>query len=54
MLEGAYLGVEDWLDRLGADRKQLFISVDEALEVNRKLGLEGVSRGLEGLDLLAS
>lgn len=45
MLEGAYLGVEDWLDRLGADRKQLFISVDEALEVNRKLGLKSFHGG---------
>jgi len=45
MLEGAYLGVEDWLDRLGADRKQLFISVDEALEVNRKLGLKAFHGG---------
>lgn len=45
MLDGAYLGVEDWLDRLGADRKQLFISVDEALEVNRKLGLKAFHGG---------
>ena len=45
MVEGAYLGVEDWLDRLGADRKQLFISVDEALEVNRKLGLKAFHGG---------
>lgn len=45
MIEGAYLGVEDWLDRLGADRKQLFISVDEALEVNRKLGLKAFHGG---------
>ena len=45
MLEGPYLGVEDWLDRLGADRKQLFISVDEALEVNRKLGLKAFHGG---------
>ena len=41
----AYLGVEDWLERLGADRKQLFISVDEALEVNRKLGLKSFHGG---------
>jgi DNA polymerase-3 subunit delta' len=45
MLEGAYLGVEDWLERLGADRKQLFISVDEALEVSRKLGLKAFYGG---------
>ena len=45
MVEGSYLGVEDWLDRLGADRKQLFISVDEALEVNRKLGLKAFHGG---------
>ena len=45
MIEGAYLGVEDWLERLGADRKQLFISVDEALEVNRKLGLKAFHGG---------
>ena len=45
MLESAYLGVEDWLERLGADRKQLFISVDEALEVNRKLGLKAFHGG---------
>ena len=45
MMEGAYLGVEDWLERLGADRKQLFISVDEALEVNRKLGLKAFHGG---------
>ncbi|MGB1383613.1 MAG: ATP-binding protein [Flavobacteriales bacterium] len=45
MLDGPYLGVEDWLERLGADRKQLFISVDEALEVNRKLGLKAFHGG---------
>jgi len=45
MVEGSYLGVEDWLERLGADRKQLFISVDEALEVNRKLGLKAFHGG---------
>ncbi|MDA0728965.1 MAG: DNA polymerase III subunit delta [Bacteroidetes bacterium] len=45
MLEGSYLGVEDWLERLGADRKQLFISVDEALEVSRKLGLKSFYGG---------
>jgi DNA polymerase-3 subunit delta' len=46
MLEGAYLGVEDWLERLGADRKQLFISVDARLE--------GFLWGMEGLDLLVA
>ena len=45
MLESPYLGVEDWLERLGADRKQLFISVDEAHEVNRKLGLKAFHGG---------
>ena len=39
MLETGYLGLEDWLSKIGADRKQLVISVDEALEINRKLGL---------------
>lgn len=40
MLESGYVGLEDWLVKIGADKKQLFISVDEALEVNRKLGLK--------------
>jgi len=40
MLESEYIGIDDWLSKIGADKKQLFISVDEALEVNRKLGLK--------------
>jgi len=45
MLETGYLGLEDWLSKIGADRKQLFISVDEALEINRKLGLKSFYGG---------
>lgn len=45
LLASPTLGLEDWLDALGADRKQLFISVDEALEVNRKLGLKSFYGG---------
>ncbi|PCJ80363.1 MAG: DNA polymerase III subunit delta [Bacteroidetes bacterium] len=45
MLESSYIGIEDWLNKIGADRKQLFISVDEALEINRKLGLKSFHGG---------
>jgi DNA polymerase-3 subunit delta' len=45
MLETGYLGLEDWLSKIGADRKQLFISVDEAMEINRKLGLKSFYGG---------
>lgn len=45
MLETGYLGLEDWLSKIGADRKQLFISVDEAKEINRKLGLKSFYGG---------
>ena len=45
LLASPSLGLEDWLEALGADRKQLFISVDEALEVNRKLGLKSFYGG---------
>lgn len=45
MLEGAYIGQEEWLNKIGADKKQLFVSVDEALEINRKLGLKAFHGG---------
>ena len=45
MLESGYIGLEDWLSKIGADKKQLFISVDEALEINRKLGLKSFYGG---------
>ena len=47
MLESGYIGLEDWLSKIGADKKQLFISVDEALEVNRKLGLKSFYGGFK-------
>ncbi len=51
MLEGAYVGQEEWLNKIGADKKQLFISVDEALEINRKLGLKSFHGGYKVLIL---
>ena len=51
MLESAYVGLEDWLAKTGADKKQLFISVDEAQEVNRKLGLKSFHGGYKVLIL---
>jgi DNA polymerase-3 subunit delta' len=45
MLESSYVGIEDWLSKIGADRKQLFVSVDEALEINRKLSLKSFHGG---------
>ena len=35
VLQGPYFGQEEWLSAIGADRKQLFISVQEAMELNR-------------------
>ncbi len=40
-----YFGLEEWVEAIGADRKQLFISVHEALEINRKLGLKAFKGG---------
>lgn len=40
-----YFGLEEWVEAIGADRKQLFISVHEALEINRKLGLKSFKGG---------
>ncbi|MAO45706.1 MAG: DNA polymerase III subunit delta [Crocinitomicaceae bacterium] len=51
MLDTAYFGIEDWLGKIGADKKQLFISVDEALEINRKLGLKAFHGGYKVLIL---
>ncbi|MBM55132.1 MAG: DNA polymerase III subunit delta [Euryarchaeota archaeon] len=51
MLDGAYVGQEEWLNKIGADKKQLFISVDEALEINRKLGLKSFHGGYKVLIL---
>ena len=51
MLDSGYVGLEDWLVKIGADKKQLFISVDEALEVNRKLGLKSFHGGYKVLIL---
>ena len=51
MLEGAYIGAEEWLNKIGADKKQLFISVDEALEINRKLGIKAFHGGYKVLIL---
>lgn len=45
MLKGPYFGQEEWLQAIGADKKQLFISVNEALEINRKLGLKSFQGG---------
>ena len=45
MLAGPYFGLPEWLDVIGADKKQLFISVHEALEINRKLGLKSFQGG---------
>jgi DNA polymerase III subunit delta' len=45
MLTGPYFGQSEWLDVIGADKKQLFISVQEALEINRKLGLKSFQGG---------
>jgi len=51
MLETAYFGIEDWLGKIGADKKQLFISVDEAMEINRKLSLKAFHGGYKILIL---
>ena len=51
MLDTAYFGIEEWLGKIGADKKQLFISVDEALEINRKLGLKSFHGGYKVLIL---
>lgn len=45
VLSGPYFGQPEWLDTIGADKKQLFISVHEALEINRKLGLKSFQGG---------
>jgi len=45
LLGNPHLGQDEWVDALGADRKQLFISVHEALEIQRKLGLKSFMGG---------
>jgi len=45
LLESPHFGIEEWVEAIGADRKQLFISVHEALEINRKLGLKAFKGG---------
>jgi DNA polymerase-3 subunit delta' len=45
VLQGPYFGQDEWLTSIGADRKQLFISVQEAMELNRKLGLKSFAGG---------
>ena len=47
----AYIGAEEWVNKIGADKKQLLISVDEALEINRKLGLKAFHGGYKVLIL---
>ena len=49
MLDSAYVGQEEWLAKIGADKKQLFISVDEAHEINRKLCLKAFHGGYKVL-----
>jgi DNA polymerase-3 subunit delta' len=44
-----YFGLEEWVGALGADKKQLFIGVHEALEINRKLGLKAFNGGYKVL-----
>ena len=51
MLQGPYFGQEEWLTAIGGDRKQLFISVQEAMELNRKLGLKAFAGGWKVLIL---
>ena len=51
LLQGPYFGQEEWLAAIGADRKQLFISVQEAMELNRKLGLKAFAGGWKVLIL---
>ena len=47
MLAGPYFGQAEWLDAIGADKKQLFISVHEAMENQSEIGAEILSRRLE-------
>jgi len=49
--ERPYFGLEEWVAALGADKKQLFIGVHEALEINRKLGLKAFKGGFKVLIL---
>ena len=51
VLTDPYFGQEEWLAAIGADRKELFISVQEALEINRKLGLKSFLGGWKVLIL---
>ena len=51
VLQGPYFGQEEWLTAIGGDRKQLFISVQEAMELNRKLGLKAFAGGWKVLIL---
>jgi len=51
ILARSYFGMEEWTQAIGADRKQLFISVHEALEINRKLGLKPFKGGWKVLIL---
>jgi DNA polymerase-3 subunit delta' len=45
LMEQPHFGLEEWVEAIGADKKQLFISVHEALEINRKLGLKSFKGG---------
>lgn len=45
LLASPYIGLDEWVEAIGADRKQLFISVHEALEINRKLSLKAFKGG---------
>ena len=51
LLEKPFFGMEEWTQAIGSDRKQLFISVHEALEINRKLGLKSFKGGWKVLIL---
>lgn len=51
LLEKPFFGMEEWTHAIGSDRKQLFISVHEALEINRKLGLKSFKGGWKVLIL---
>lgn len=45
LMEQPHFGLEEWVEAIGADKKQLFISVHEALEINRKLALKSFKGG---------
>ena len=51
LLDKPFFGMEEWTHAIGSDRKQLFIGVHEALEINRKLGLKPFKGGWKVLIL---